>query len=172
MNDEELLLGRLVDELEGDSDIQDEVNEESLKLYDEARLIRCIKHHVSNATINYYLDNIEEDNEDYWARILNEMARHYQLNPLKMFVSQSFRISNYIEHVKKLLKYIKTNVMNMFIEGIINEETDRNSFEEILEGDDDAPLLMKWVIKFIDKESYIKFISILVSEYDEELIEL
>lgn len=175
---DDIVLGRVVDFEENDIS-QEELNSDSLFLFDQHNLIKCAKYRISKYTLNYYLNALSHCDTDLWKIVLKELIKVYSLNSLKDFLIDSFptEISLQVE-VPKLIYFIKVDLIDYIINKNLDIEhlRNRNPFlKEISDelGLDKIPYLFKYCMNYIDKESYLRMISRIIrdkfAEYSENV---
>ena len=166
--DSDIELGKLTDEIDN-SISQDVVTENALRQKDREDLIDLVSKRTTETTLKYYfitLSNpLEKEPVEYWVDVMKSLVKYYHLMSLKVFLSDSFIINNYEIQVQRILKYLKTNLVVKIIEKTVTNKTTRDELEKIFSEDEDCPFLLKWGIKFIDRQSYDLFINVVFDEF-------
>lgn len=165
-----IFLGFMTDEEEAE-ETQEEVNERSLNLYDQRKLIEGVSHRMSRSELRLLMERLKFSNDEFWTLLLKIIIKEYALNPLKLYLAEGFSGINRIREVKRLLIFIKI----ILIEKIINIGMDinigRGEIEEYLK-ELNPPELMRVSMKLIDNESLGFFIKKIIeeskSDYPEE----
>lgn len=169
--DSDLNLGKLTDELNSDIP-QEDINAESLKQMDREEFINIVSKRTSETFLKYYLESLKDESVEYYIDVMREIIDHFSLMPLKVFLKDGFIISSYISQVRRIVTYLKININSMILDKIITKDTNREEMEDLLRKDDKCPFLLVWALKFIDRESYDEFLSVIlkdsVSEFTEE----
>lgn len=167
VTDPQLLLGREVDPSSHPETTQEDLNAESLMLYDQELLIRYVGKHVGMMALKEQIESLEECDEEFWFRVFKKIIRTYSLNPLKndlASVSDLDMKSNTIG----ILKDIKIRLLDDILEDKIKKDITREELEKYVI-DNDYTKKFQWVIKYIDLESYEKFIKKIFKEFIEPL---
>jgi hypothetical protein len=172
----DVVLGSTVDELGDDEYDQNELNEDLLNNHDKKTLINNIGKRMSKPYIMNLIESLDKTDIKYFDILLNEISREYSLNFCKLFEDKLFDIGNYVDEILKFIIYLKIKLI-LDIEDFtilnstrLNKTTTREEFEIYL-NKDNAPELIKLCIKFIDGESYKKFIDKIFLEAMEDYIE-
>lgn len=165
-----IFLGYLPDEEESE-ETQEEVNERSLKLYNQSQLIDGISKRISRFELRLLLENLKNSNDEFWILLLKVIIKEYSLNPLKLYLAEGFSGFNRIREIKKLLIFIKILLIEKIIDKELKQDIFRSEFETFINSLD-PPELMRVSIKLIDTESLEFFIRHIIleskSDYSEE----
>lgn len=149
-------MGRTVDPITSEVG-QDEVNNVLLVEHDRRELIESIHYRLSQPYLSFLLQSTNKNDIKYWNVILDEIAKVYSLNIVKIYADGILSTNNISIESIKFLAYLKVrliyHVENKKIEKTISKE-DLLIFLE----NDKAPEIMTTCIKYIDQESYMKFI--------------
>lgn len=155
-------LGILTDEL--DSDIpQNEVNEELLKNYDRNELYDSIEYRISQPYLTFLLQSTDKFDESYWDIILDRIAQIYSLNIAKIYEDGILSTKNISLESIKFLAYIKVRLIYHIENNKVNKNITTEELLHFLEKDE-APEIMIMCIKYIDEDSYKKFIDRIFAE--------
>lgn len=163
-------LGKLTDEENSDVP-QEKITEGAIKQKDMEDLIDLVSKRTTETTLKYYFENLLAESIEYWIDVMKSVINYYHLTSLKVFLNDSFIIPAYKLQVKRIIKYLKVDIMNKMLEKDVTRETTRDQLEEILQKDEECPFLLKWAIKFIDRESYELFIAVLFDELNSPFME-
>jgi len=164
LNDDPVL-GTLVDPKEYPGDSQEDLNAEILMVHDQNLLLSYLKRHLAIPVLDDILVDLRECDDLYWEKVLRRMIVEYFLTPLKMYLTET-KIPNFSHHVQMLIKCLKISFMEKILEKIITPDMSRDDLEKIIIEQFESALLI-WVIKFIDRESYSRFMIRIFSEYNE-----
>ena len=167
MNDPDFVLGRLSDPASS-PDTQEEINAESLYLYDQDKLIRAIELRVSKYTLDFYLENLIEAPREYWLLLLRKIINVYNLNTLKLHLSEGFDSNIELQdEIIKLVYFLKVDLPLFLFDKKIKDTISFDEFRKLISTHEEFPYLFKWSILYIDLESYNLFIKQAVSESKE-----
>lgn len=156
-------MGTTVDELDSDIE-QSELNLDLLVNYDRSQVFECIKNRISFSNLEYILGSVEINDNNFWIGILDEAARVYSLNYLKMYSEDAETKDKLGVEVIKFLLFIKIKLIDLVERkeiDIIN--MNRENLENYLIITK-APDILVNAIRYIDGESYKKFIKRIVIE--------
>lgn len=162
-------LGHIVDPEESDYE-QTAMNEDLLFEHDQIEFLRSFNLRISDPMLKYYLDHIDMSNTDYFTLVLNSLAKTYSLNYLKL---ENYNINDRNEYIKGIIqtiRFIKIKMISLVEIKKIDKDISREEMEQFLHIES-APKLLTNCIKYIDAESYKKFVSRLFVEVKQEFIE-
>lgn len=150
-------LGHITDPL--DSEVpQDELNGELLAEFDAIELLRSIHMRISEPMIKYLLDHIDKNDIGFFTQLLNTIAKVYSLNYLKLYKERFIEKNDYVKSIIYITIFIKIKLINLIETKRIEKDISREELEKFLIIED-APSLLIECIKYIDAESYKKFIN-------------
>lgn len=166
---EKPFLGNLVDTEDSDQD-QSDYNAYLLKETDRFDLIYSINKRISESLLKFFIDKLDLNDIEYFNIILNQIAKSYKLNYLKLYKYNLNKKSEFIQNIILLLIYLKITLMNIIELKKINKNITRDEFEDFL-NKNNAPILFIESIKFIDKYNYEKFINRIFNEVEYDFFE-
>jgi len=156
-----VLLGKLADDIDGE-DTQEEVNEESLFLYNQNDLLKSISEKISRYELVYLLNQVKISYNEYWLDVLKEIINVYDLNSLKHYLTDNIDIPNFNMEIKRLLLFLKLKINYKSFKGMSTYEKYIAENRQVIEKklmEFNPPLLMKLAIDYIDNESLGRFLS-------------
>lgn len=156
-------LGTTVDELDSDIE-QSDLNVDLLVNYDREQVFECIKNRISFSYLEFILNSVEVNDIKYWIEILNECARVYSLNYLKMYSETVETKEKLGIEVIKFLLFLKIKLIDLVERKEIDiKDMTRDNLENYLIIIK-APVILVDAIRYIDGESYKKFIKRIILE--------
>ena len=174
------IFGLTVDENDDEEVSHDEIGKLMLDTHEQNQFLKLLDKRVTPSLVKYYLkelDKEDEDDETFWEKIFRRLVNTFALFNLRLFLTET-RITSFEKHVKDLVKDLKINIPQDIVERKITKEISRDDLEDLLIADKKYGTLLKWSIKFIDQESYKRFIMQIIKiskmefyseeEYDEE----
>lgn len=162
-------LGHVVDSLDGDQE-QTDLNETLLFENDQIEFIRSFNSRVSEPLLQYYIDHLDMDNLDYFVLVLNNLSKIYSLNYLKLYKYEIKDKESYIKNIIYTIIFIKIKLIYLIEIQKIEKDITRDEFEKFIMIEH-APDLLLECIKYIDADSYKKFITRLFNEVKMEFME-
>jgi len=169
---DDVVLGVITD-LDVNEYTQEEVNEESLFLFDQNNLLKSVKLRMSAYSLYYYF-NVLKDSEDlYWKRFLREIISHYSINSLKPYLSEGYPTNmDLINQTKLMYYFIKISLIKTLEEHREYAVTSKENLEIlIIENDLNPPKLFKIAMLGIDNESFDLFMKTILYERTKEYSE-
>jgi len=163
IEDPGLILGRMVDPTEYPGDSQEDLNEELLMFFDQVMLLKYVSKRVGSIGFLELIDSLRECDYEFWYRAYIQLIKVYSLNPLKTDIANCAALG-LIEDTINILTDIKVKLINDILEGRVNKEVTRDEFEIFLR-DNNYCYKLQWVIKYIDKESFAKFVKRIFYEF-------
>lgn len=160
-------LGHISESMDED---QSDLNEALLFESDRIDLIVSISNRISEPFLKFLLDKTDKDDIEYWGIILTELSSVYSLTYAKIYKNFILSKTEFIKDIIHSLLYIKINLINLIEQGKINKNITRDEFEEFLSKSNSSKLI-KECIKYIDSESYTKFIHRLFYEVTLDFME-
>jgi len=169
------IFGLTIDENDDTGISQEDLSEVILASYERNQLLRLCDKRVTPSLVKYYINEIDNEDEIFWEKMLRRLVNVYFLFNLRLFLTE-IRISSFEEHVIDFVKDIKINIPQDIVERKITKDTTRDELEDLLMGDKKYKTFLKWSIKFIDRESYERFLKQIIkiskmtfySEEDDE----
>lgn len=162
-------LGHITDPL--DSEVpQDELNEELLREFDSLELLRSMNMRISEPMIKYLLDHIDKNDIGFFTQLLNLLAKTYSLNYLKLYKERFLDKNDYVKSIIYITIFIKIKLISLIETKRIEKDISREELEKFLTIEDAPPLFIE-CIKYIDLESYKKFIAKIFLEEKLSFIE-
>lgn len=171
--DIDLLAYRLADDNMNEN--QEDINDESLYLYDHNKFINLLKSKTSVYIINDYINEFKDEDEQFWFRILREVIDIYSLNCLKMFfsdITSDELPQDMKQEIKNLILFLKGDLQD-YIK--YNKMMSNLSVGEFTVGIKslNVPYLFKWFLIYTDIITFNTFLNLIVSEsnlieYDNE----
>jgi len=167
---DDLVLSTLPDKSIDDS-VMEEENAKSLYLYDQNMLLKSINLRISRSTLSYYIENLKRSPVGFWIRSLRNIISVYSLNNLKLFLNDTERVEDLSSKIKDLLLFVKVDLIDYLF---LNKFYTKNYMEKeeflslIRKSELNIPYLFKWVMVYIDKDSYDLFIKRVLEESSEE----
>lgn len=152
--DEDSILGRVVDEIDGELDQVDQ-DRQNLYDYDMMVFLNSLDSKMSEAYVNDYLEQFKEEGEAFWENVLKKIIKIYHLNNLKFYVTE-VKIDGFNDYVSELVYDLKVRLPRMIEDCKISRDIIRDDFETYLVSELYSKLLI-WSVKFIDRESYKRF---------------
>ena len=156
-------LGMLTDEITAEEDQSDLASigiyqEDMVQFYDH------LSDRLSKYTISYYLDAIKNTDMSYWGSVFTALIHIYRLDSLKLYIDDVFVDPDKVIEAKKLLHYIKVDLIDFILNGKLDKDITRDDLETFLMNDKNTPEYMITAIKYIDRECYREFISAIMHE--------
>jgi len=163
IEDPGLILGRMVDQTEYPGDSQEDLNAELLMFFDQVMLLKYISKRVGSIGFLELIESLRDCEYEFWYRAYIQIIKVYSLNPLKTDISNCTTLG-LVENTINMLSDIKVKLMNDILEGRINKTITREEFETLLH-ENNYCYKLQWVFKYIDKESFNKFIKRIFYEF-------
>ncbi len=161
-------LGEVTDEIDSDYS-QTDLNNQLLIFHDRREIFESLEHRISKPYLEFLLQSVNIKDHDYWQALLQEISRIYSLNIGKIYADGILSTQDFDSEIVRLLIYLKIKLINNIelkkdMDGIIiDRNISRDDFEKYVEFDN-APEVMRICIKYIDGDSFKKFISRLFLE--------
>ena len=147
------IFGLTVDEDEDTGISQEDLGEIMIATHEQNMLLRLLDKRVTPSLVKYYLNEIDNENEMFWEKVLRRLVNVFFLFNLRLFLTET-RISSFEKHVIDFVKDLKINIPQDIIERKITTGTTRDELEDLLMSDKKYGTFLKWSIKFVDRESY------------------
>lgn len=160
------VLGNTLDEYDND-DTQEDVNERSLQMYYQRRLLDLISERTSKYELKYLFEELSRTTPEFWMLVLKEIIKVYSLNSLKPYTFDGYSNIDLVKETRRLLVFIKIILTQEKITSNISREDITDKLKKL-----NSPLLMNRAIDFIDNESLKNFTKTLeiesTKDYEED----
>lgn len=168
----ETVLGRIIDH-DVDNDSQEELNAESLFIYDSMQFVDLLGTRMSKYDVEFYLDNLVEENEEiYWEEVLKKLINIYSFYPLKVYLEKGFRFLefDFKTEVIKLIRIIKVDIPFIIEDkDIKRKDVDTITKMKIVfeKYKITLPFMMEYFFEYTDNESFTNFLNKIFSEQED-----
>lgn len=160
------VLGRVAD-FEDNEIPQDIISGESLFIHNQNELLKSIKRRISKYELDYLMDQVKTSNNDFWREVIKRVSGYYTLNSLRSFLTPSFTKLDFAKETIKLLYFLKVRLPEVLFDNNIDYDffSEANDFEKFLEEKKiNIVPFFKFVLKYIDRDSFREFIRTIISE--------
>jgi len=159
------VLGNTLDEYDTD-DTQEDVNENSIHMYHQKRLLDMISERISKYELKYLFEELCRTTPEFWMLVLKEIIKVYSLNSLKPYTFDGYTTIDIVKETRRLLVFIKIILMQEKITSNFSREEITDKLKKL-----NSPELMNKAISFIDNESLRNFLKVVEIESKKDYYE-
>lgn len=153
--DESRILGRMADLDFFDDQTQEEVNEQSLFEYDQATLLAKVSDpDLSKYELEFLIESIDGSSNEVWNYIFTEIIKTFNLNTLKMFMSEILEVNN--DKIIELLRFLKVGLKEIMVDKKLTFSNRDILVKEL--GEEKAPSMLLFALETISSSDYEKFV--------------
>ena len=164
------ILGKLSDEIESDIP-QVDIDTENLSNFNSVKFLEMFRKRINMEHFKYLVDIPDFNDLKYIEKVISTIIKEYSLNYLRFYLdTEKYDINKLTNELIKSIIYLKINLVKYIETDQIDKEIKYEDLVKFLE-DTKAPKLFLDCIKYIDKESYIKFINRIFLEIKLEYLE-
>jgi len=166
----DVILGYLADEL-GGYETQEDVNENSIKIYNYRSLIEIVPKHVSKPVLDSIIEETDISFIELWEFILNKLVENYSLDQLEFYDTNWKKSDTFGKDISDILIFIKVKMMNFILEDKLNKEMNVSEVQLLFEKES-APEPLKWVLGYLSRDSFTEFLTTVFTEYNDSIEEI